>query len=149
MRVPADPIAALGVATKQFVEAQVLSDIGLIAKVSASTTSSTNSDVVNITTAGRVGGVHLHTGGSAAVNGKVTVTIDSITDGEFSTSVASSTAHNIDRALGSSGSSLRIVTSDGGMDELNIFFKTSLRVQHRSANNSDTVTTRILYERKT
>ena len=119
-------------------------NIGLIARVTASTSSTSFVDIVNVSTQGRLNGITGNKSGGAGT-GEISISIDGIAHAAV-TSIGS-TSGRILYGPGQASVMFQFDTATlGVMNDLNAFFRTTLQVQHRTTV-SGTMTTFIQYER--
>lgn len=101
-------------------------DIGLVARATVSTNSTSNVDLVNITAHGRLRGMMMADSG----NQRCTITIDGVSDGEFT---AITPPCEVQNNVGNSTAMFQIAGSTTGtLSALLVFFRTSLRIQVRT-----------------
>lgn len=128
------------------VGASAMPKIGIVAKAQASNTNSALSDVVNFTGAGRLRAIHALSTVAGAATHNLVITIDGVVF--YTQTAATLPANDTDIILSGAGSTATLVTAAGTTTSyifLDLFFKTSLRVQHRT-NDATTITTTVAYE---
>lgn len=124
------------------VVSQLGQNIGLIARVTTVTASAAYVDVVNVSTQGRLQGMSVVKAGGAGGNAKLI--IDAVDYGDIV--VGSATTGRILFGPGAATTMFQYDTSSAGtMNELMVFFRISLQVQHKSAGSN--ITTYVQYER--
>jgi hypothetical protein len=131
------------------VVAQLGVDIGLIARITATTTSTSFSDLVNISAHGRLDGYSFSTDAAAgAISRELIIILDGINHGTISLGAANLTG----RVLLNNGNSTTMFISDttsvGKMNDLLLFFRTSMQIQHRGGSSGTPgLTSYLQYER--
>ena len=118
---------------------QLGQNIGLVAKVSASTTSSSFVDALNYTGAGRLKSISCGTGGGT---GEVKLIIDGVDHGVISIPSVVEIVIDPD-PTGNAFTTLSTVDENG--EPLDILFKTSLQIQYRNTGGG-AFPIKILYE---
>lgn len=117
------------------------SDIGAVAKVRATNSGVSNTDVLNITAVGRL--LNLRSVGQADINPLTTLTLDGTAYAELTGNSATAYFYAFD--TGDTTGTFNLTTATHRIDTN---FKTSIRVQHRaSAAVGQTAITGIAYER--
>lgn len=117
-------------------------NIGLVSRVTAASTSATYSDVLNYTGQGRLNGVCIEHSNALA---RLKLIIDGTDYGDV---LITSTADHVEQNDGTSTTMFKMVSGTGQLNELNIFFRTSLQIQHRRDGGAATVNTYVQYERQ-
>lgn len=122
--------------------------IGLVARVRVSTTSNVLSDVVNFTGAGRFIGLGTNIAGGSD-NPDYEIIVDGVT---YTAALVGAAAgdYKFQLLAGDTATMFEVVSGSATYEELfsGIFFKTSLRIRHRSGTGGGTrtITTTLVYE---
>lgn len=117
-------------------------NIGLVARVTATTSSTSYSDLVNISSVqGRLRGI--------AQEGNLNAAITIVTDGVDSSEalVGNSPGHYVSAAGNQTSPTIEGAAGAGNLNELDIFFRTSLIVKHRRGGAGGVFNTWVAYER--
>lgn len=120
-------------------------NIGLVARTSHTTASTSYVDVLNYTGQGRLDGVgNVYSG---TPGGNIKIIVDGVDHGAISIIAASSPQH-IETNVGNSTTMFQDVAGAGKLNELGIFFKTSIQVQHACGVGTTSSTTYVQYEKQ-
>ena len=141
-----DPTANLEASTKQYVDAGSMK-IGLVARISAQNTTTSYVDVINITAAGRFRGLMFNA--EAHAEGGINY-VNTIIDGvDYGTLSPPNDSTEQFAEISDVRSATMFAMAAGSVaDVLDSFFKTSLRVQHKSSAAGRFINTTIVYERQ-
>lgn len=121
--------------------------IGLVQRVQASDGSGSLVDVVNFTGAGRLRVIHQVQTGGAGSTGELKITIDGTVINDFTGLAGAGAVYDVRPNKSDQATALQLkATTDDPANLLDIFFKSSLRVQHKSNGGGGSVTTTVEYE---